>query len=142
MVGKVQRRKIPEVLDLFDRVDSVDRLSLAEALSNRCVEAKRTLPIHVQVNVVGEANKSGFGVNELPEALTAIRNLPALRVEGLMTLAPQTNDPETVRPVFSRLRELANEVGIEGLSMGMSDDFEVAIEEGATEVRIGSTLFR
>lgn len=142
MVGKVQRRKVPDVLALFDRVDSVDRLSLAEALSTRCVEAKRTLPIYVQVNVAGEANKSGFTVDALPEALTAIRNLPALRVEGLMTLAPQTDDPETVRPVFARLRELAHELGVEGLSMGMSNDFEIAIEEGATEVRIGSTLFK
>ena len=142
MVGKVQRRKVPEVLDLFDRVDSVDRLSLAQALSSRCVDAKRTLPIHVQVNVAGEANKSGFTVNELPEALAAIRNLPGLRVDGLMTLAPQTDDPETLRPVFARLRDLAHAAGVEGLSMGMSDDFEIAIEEGATEVRIGSTLFK
>jgi len=95
----------------------------------------------LEVNVSGETTKFGFPPEELSTALKEISALPHLEVKGLMTIAPLTPDAETVRPIFRRLRELRDALGLEELSMGMSDDFEVAVEEGATMVRIGRALF-
>lgn len=141
MVGSVQRRKVRDVVELFDCVDSVDRMSLAESLQRRCAEAGTKMPILVQVNVSGESEKHGFGPEAAAGAVSEIQQMPNLQVRGLMTMAPVTDDAETARPVFAGLRALGRETGVEALSMGMSNDFEVAIEEGATEVRIGRTLF-
>jgi len=142
MVGSVQRRKAKDVVALFHRVDSVDRLELAEALDRRCEElGKRLLPILIEVNVSGEASKHGFEPADLEAAVQCIARLSHLKLEGLMTMAPLVDDPETVRPVFARLRQAAQRFGLAELSMGMTNDFEVAIEEGATEVRIGTALF-
>ncbi len=142
MVGHVQRRKAREVAALFSRVDSVDRLELAEALEARSAALAKKLPVLLEVNVSGEDAKSGFAPAELPQALDTIRGMPHLIVEGLMTLAPLVDNPEQVRPVFRALRELAAGLGLKALSMGMSNDYEVAIEEGATEVRIGTAIFK
>jgi uncharacterized pyridoxal phosphate-containing UPF0001 family protein len=95
----------------------------------------------LEVNVAQEATKSGFTSEQAPQALREIRALPRLDVVGLMTVAPLVTDPEDVRPVFRQLRELRNQLGVRELSMGMTDDFEVAIEEGATMVRIGRAIF-
>ena len=142
MIGSVQRRKAKEVVALFHRVDSVDRLELAEALDRRCEElGKRLLPILIEVNVSGEATKHGFEPADLESAVQYIARLPHLKLEGLMTMAPLVDDPAAVRPVFARLRQAAERLGLTELSMGMTNDFEVAIEEGATEVRIGTALF-
>lgn len=141
MIGSVQRRKAADVVALFDTVDSVDRLELAEALDARCEPLGKTLPVLVEVNVSGEASKHGFSPEDLPRALELMARLRWINVNGLMTMAPFTEDPETVRPVFARLRALREELGLQELSMGMSNDFEVAIEEGATQVRIGTALF-
>ena len=89
----------------------------------------------------GEASKYGFTISGLPEALRTLQGLPALEVKGLMTVAPMAQDLETVRPVFSRLRELRDRLGLRELSMGMTDDFGVAIQEGSTMVRIGRAIF-
>jgi uncharacterized pyridoxal phosphate-containing UPF0001 family protein len=103
--------------------------------------AASALPVLLQVNVSGEATKSGFTVAELHRAVADIGRLSNLTVKGLMTIAPLTSEPEEARPVFRQLREARDSIGLEHLSMGMTDDFEVAVEEGATMVRIGRAIF-
>ncbi len=142
MIGHVQRRKARDVAAHFDRVDSVDGIELAEALEQRCAALGKSLPVLIEVNVSGEASKGGFTPEAAGEAAAIIRDrMPHLAVEGLMTMAPLVDDPEAARPVFAGLRELAGSLGLKALSMGMTNDFEVAIEEGATEVRIGTAIF-
>jgi len=127
-------------------VHSVDSVKLAQRLS-RFVTAEK-LPILLEVNVSGEASKYGFRPEELPAAVETIAALPGLALQGLMTMAPIAADPEAVRPVFAALRALRDELARSyptldwrHLSMGMTDDFEVAIEEGATLVRVGRAIF-
>ena len=141
MIGTIQRRKAKDVVRLFDCVDAVDRIDLAEELAARAGERTSPLPVLLEVNVSGEASKHGFAPSELASALDRIAALPALRVEGVMTMAPFCDDPEETRPVFAGLKRLADSLGLPRISMGMSNDYEVAIEEGATEVRIGTALF-
>lgn len=141
MIGSCQRRKAGEVVALFSYVDSVDRIELAEALGRRCDEQDRTLRVLLEVNVSGEDAKHGFEPREVGGALDAIRAIDRLAVDGLMTMAPLADDPEEARPVFAGLRRLAEDCGLRELSMGMSNDFEVAVEEGATQIRIGTLLF-
>lgn len=138
MVGHLQSNKAKIAVELFDLIHSVDSVRLAEILSRR---TPKRLPILLQVNVSGEATKSGFATDEVIGAAQEVRKLPNLEVTGLMTIAPLTDNPEEVRPVFQRLRELRDRLGLKQLSMGMSDDFEVAIEEGATMVRLGRAIF-
>ncbi len=138
LVGHLQTNKARLAVELFDIIHSVDSIRLAEALSRR---TGKTLPILLEVNVAGEITKSGFPPDGVAPALEAISRLPRLEVKGLMTIAPLVADPEEVRPVFRRLRSLRDTLGLEDLSMGMTDDFEVAIEEGATTVRIGRAIF-
>lgn len=141
MIGSVQRRKAGDVVELFDCVDSVDRFELVEALERRCAETGKVMPVLLEVNVSGEASKHGFTPAELPAVLDRAKALPHVRVDGVMTMAPFVDDPEEVRPVFAGLKKLADSLGLREISMGMSNDFEVAIEEGATQVRIGTALF-
>jgi PLP dependent protein len=148
MVGHVQSRKAIDVLPWAAMVHSVDGVRLAERLSRFSVEARSELAILLEVNVSGEASKYGIAPRDLASVIEVILPLPGVRLEGLMTMAPMTADPESVRPVFAGLRALKDELGRRfpglswrHLSMGMSDDFEVAIEEGATLVRIGRAIF-
>jgi hypothetical protein len=150
LIGHLQTNKALRALELFDRVQSVDSLRLAEALSARAASLGRAAPILLEVNAGGEPAKSGFAPDELVTAARAMATLPALRIEGLMTVAPLVSDPEEARPIFRRMRELRDDLRgarfsgageWDQLSMGMSDDFEIAIEEGATLVRIGRGLF-
>ncbi len=138
MVGHLQTNKVRKALELFQVFHSVDSEHLARELDRR---APGPLTVLLEVNVAGEPTKFGFSPQEVPAAFERIARLPNLRVVGLMTVAPAVPDPEEVRPVFRRLRELARALGLPHLSMGMSDDFEVAIEEGATMVRLGRVLF-
>ena len=138
LVGHLQTNKAKTVTGLFAILHSVDSVRLAQALSRR---AREPLPILLEVNVAQEASKFGFTPQEVASALRSIVDLPNLDVRGLMTIAPQTDQPESVRPVFQRLRELRDELGLRELSMGMTNDFEVAIEEGATMVRVGRAIF-
>ena len=138
MVGHLQSNKANVALHIFDMIQSIDSVKLARILSQH---AESTMPILLEVNVTGEATKSGFGSDEVAEAFEEIAKLPHLKVEGLMTIAPWVSNPEEVRPVFRRLRQLRDSLGLEHLSMGMTDDFEVAVEEGATILRIGRALF-
>jgi pyridoxal phosphate enzyme (YggS family) len=148
MVGHVQSRKAVEVLPWAAMVHSVDSVRLAERLSRFAVATGSELAVLLEVNVSGEASKYGLAPRELPGVIEAIVPLEGLRLEGLMTVAPIAEDPESVRPVFAALRVLRDDlarrypgVSWRHLSMGMSDDFEVAIEEGATLVRIGRAIF-
>lgn len=138
MIGHLQSNKVRAALDLFDIIHSVDSLHLAGAISKR---AERPVPVFLEVNVAGEPSKYGITIESLPDHFQSISGLPNADVRGLMTVAPMVSDPEDARPVFRRLREAAGALGLRGLSMGMTDDFEVAIEEGATHVRIGRALF-
>jgi PLP dependent protein len=137
-IGHLQTNKAAAAIDLFDIIQSVDSLRLAENLSRRAVG---TLQVLIEVNVAGEASKQGFSPGEVAPVVSRIANLPNLDLTGLMTIAPIADDPEDVRPVFRELRQLAEANGLPQLSMGMTDDFEVAIEEGATLVRIGRAIF-
>jgi len=148
MIGHIQSRKAEDAATLFDRVHSVDSVKLAQRLARFAVQ---TLPILLEVNVSGEESKYGFAGTrraELFSAVEAISHWPQLRLDGLMTMAPIVPDPEQARPVFRSLRDLRDEMEaryptlkLPHLSMGMTDDFEVAIEEGATLVRVGRAIF-
>jgi pyridoxal phosphate enzyme (YggS family) len=138
MVGHLQSNKARAAVELFDIIHSIDSVKLAEILSRRL---ERSFPVLLQANVSGEATKSGFAPAEVLGAVNEIKKLPELKVMGLMTIAPLVADPEEVRPVFRKLRELRDSLGLEHLSMGMTDDFEVAVEEGATMLRVGRAIF-
>ena len=138
MVGTLQTNKVKTAIRLFDIIHSVDSLPLAEAISRRAASSR---PIFLEVNVSKEPRKYGFSLDELTHQLGAISALPNLDVMGLMTVAPQVENPEDVRPVFRYLREAGQALNLPELSMGMSDDFEVAIEEGSTQIRIGRAIF-
>jgi hypothetical protein len=138
MIGHLQTNKVKTVLDLFDIIQSVDSLHLAEAISRR---APLPLPAFLEVNVTGERTKYGLNLEDLPREFAHITRLPGIEVRGLMTVAPLTGNPEEVRPVFQHLREAALALGLSQLSMGMTGDFEVAIEEGATHIRVGRAIF-
>ena len=138
MLGHLQTNKVKAVLDIFDIIHSVDSLHLAEAISRR---ASTSFPVFLEVNAAAEASKFGFAPEALPDEFRAISGLPNLDVRGLMTVAPITDDSESVRPIFRQLRDCADDLDLHDLSMGMTNDFEVAIEEGATHVRIGRALF-
>jgi pyridoxal phosphate enzyme (YggS family) len=140
LVGHLQSNKVKTVLGLFDIIHSVDSLHLAEVIS-RGAGARAPVPVLLEVNVAGEESKFGLKPDEVASVLAGARALPNVDVLGLMTVAPLAADAEEVRPVFRRLRELGESLGLRHLSMGMSDDFEVAVEEGATLVRIGRAMF-
>ena len=137
LIGHLQRNKARHA-GCFASVQSVDSVRLAEAISRRL---NRDLPILLEVNVGEEVSKHGFRVEDVATALDRVRSLPHLRVEGLMTVAPEVDDPEDVRPVFDTLRRQAEQLGLPELSMGMTNDYAVAIEEGSTMVRIGRAIF-
>ncbi len=147
MIGTLQRNKVRAALDHFTRIHSVDGIDLAREIDRIAGERGRVVPALVQVNVAGEATKHGVTVAEALSLARAISTLPHLRGVGLMTVAPIADDPEAVRPIFRRLRELRDmllaEVGPswQELSMGMTDDFPAAIAEGATLVRVGRAIF-
>ncbi|MDD5093027.1 MAG: YggS family pyridoxal phosphate-dependent enzyme [Dehalococcoidia bacterium] len=138
LVGHLQTNKAKTAVELFDIIQSVDSLRLAEFISRHI---EHPIPVLLEVNAGGEASKGGFSPVEISSTLKSLQEMPALKVEGLMTVAPLVSDPEEVRPVFRRLWELGNALGLKELSMGMSDDFEVAIEEGATMIRVGRGIF-
>ena len=141
MVGSIQRRKASDVVQLFDMIDAVDRVALADALQRHCEASDVHRPVLVQVNVSGEAQKHGFSPDELAGALEHFSGLDRLTVSGLMTMAPYGASREALLAQFGELRDLAGEYGLPEVSMGMSGDFEEAIEAGATQVRVGRTLF-
>ena len=137
-IGHLQSNKVRDALEIADVIHSVDTLSLAGIISGKAV---RKVPVLIQVNPAGEDSKFGFTGDALDSAIGSISQLPNLDVLGLMAIAPQVDDTQELRPFFTRLRTLNQSYGFRELSMGMSDDFELAIEEGATMVRIGRAIF-
>lgn len=147
MVGHVQRRKAPRVLDVADLVHSVDSVRLAERFSRVAGEAGRDVDVLFQVNTSGEQAKYGLPPAEALDRIPELARLAGIRARGLMTMAPLTDDESVLRGTFSRLRELGERLGREvpgfgpELSMGMTNDLRIAVEEGSTMVRIGTALF-
>lgn len=137
LIGHLQSNKSGKAAELFDVVQTVDSAKLARRLS----DAGRSLEVMLEVKLAPEEAKSGAAPEELPELIAAVKALARLRLTGLMTMPPWSDDPEASRPYFRRLRELAERHGLPQLSMGMSADLEVAIEEGSTCVRVGTALF-
>jgi pyridoxal phosphate enzyme (YggS family) len=140
-IGHLQRNKIKLIERARASVDTVDSLRLAEAISSRAQLDGREVELLIQVNVAREAQKSGCTPDALPELVEAVQALPNVDLRGLMTVAPDLDDPEETRPFFSALRELAKSQGLPELSMGMTHDLEQAVEEGATMLRIGTAIF-
>jgi pyridoxal phosphate enzyme (YggS family) len=150
LIGHLQANKARKAVQLFDMVHSLDSASLARRLNRLCEEEERDhLRVLVQVDLGNEESKTGIGIEKLPELIRTLATCERLRLEGLMTLPPFIADPEEVRPYFQRLREMRDELQKQNafgekvgeLSMGMSHDFEVAIREGATMVRVGTAIF-
>lgn len=147
MIGHLQTNKARDAVRLFSMIHSVDSLKLAQELEKHAAAQSRRVPILLEVNVAGEANKFGLKPEETVDAALAVNALPRLELRGLMTMAPDADDAEKSRPHFRRLVEIKRRVEerlgapLPDLSMGMSGDFEVGIEEGATLVRIGTALF-
>jgi pyridoxal phosphate enzyme (YggS family) len=146
-LGHLQTNKVGKALDIFEMIQSVDSYRLAEELSTRAVKREKEVDILIEVNTSGESTKYGIGPDDAMPLLKQVTGLGGIRVRGLMTLGLFAEDPELARPCFIRLRELRDRIEDEGLppmellSMGMSNDFEVAIEEGANIVRVGTAIF-
>jgi PLP dependent protein len=146
-IGHLQTNKCRDAVGLFEMIESVDSLYLAEEISKRAEQASKTMPILLEVNLAGEASKFGYAPEKVLAELNQLNALPKIEVHGLMTVPPWSPNAENVRPVFRQLRELKERAEqvlgapLPHLSMGMSGDFEVAIEEGATIVRVGTALF-
>ncbi len=147
LIGHLQSNKCRDAVGLFSMVQSVDSLPLAQELSRCAAKQAKTLPILLEVNIAGEASKFGWQRDQVLTSLDLINALPKLEIHGLMTLAPYSTDPERARPVFRALYELKREceqqlgARLPVLSMGMSGDMEVAVEEGSTLIRVGTALF-
>jgi len=150
LIGHLQSNKARKAVQLFDVIHSVDSVELAERLERICIEeGRKALPVFVQVDLAGEETKSGIAEADLPEIVEFLRGCQRLRFSGLMVLPPFFDEPEATRPFFIRLREIRDALVAQNaftdrrgeLSMGMSHDFEVAVEEGATVVRVGTAIF-
>jgi hypothetical protein len=141
LIGRLQTNKVKDALKLFDLIQSVDRIDLARELDRRARVEGRPVAVLVEVNVANEPTKGGWGPEAVPTALEALAALSHVEVRGLMTIPPDVAEPEATRPWFRTLRTLAERHGLRELSMGMSHDFDVAIEEGATMVRVGTAIF-
>lgn len=143
LIGHLQSNKARKAVQLFDVIHSIDSLDIAKRLERICIEAGREkLEVLIQVDLAGEETKSGIPESDLPELIAYLKTFERLKFIGLMILPPFFEDPEATRPYFKRLRDIRDRLIPGGeLSMGMSHDFEVAIEEGATMVRVGTAIF-
>jgi len=146
-IGHLQSNKCRDAVHFFEMIQSVDSLALAQEIHKRADQAAKTMPVLLEVNVAGEASKFGYAPERLLVEFAELNGLPRIEIHGLMTVPPWTAEPEKVRPHFRRLRDLKEQceqilgAALPHLSMGMTGDFEIAIEEGATIVRIGTALF-
>lgn len=148
MIGHLQRNKVRQAVRLFDFIQSVDSVRLAQDIDRQCHASQRSMPVLAEINISGEEAKHGFQPSEAFEAVEEIGRLENIRLHGLMAMAPMVPEAEAARPYFQRLRELSDRLQLDlpqltlhELSMGMTDDFEIAVEEGATMVRVGRALF-
>jgi pyridoxal phosphate enzyme (YggS family) len=147
-IGHLQSNKVKDMIDKFDYIHSLDRLSLAKEIEKKAKEIEKVMPCFVQVNISGEDTKHGLEPNKVEAFIAKLAEFPHIKVVGLMTMAPYDENPEDTRPIFRELRELQASLQkkewahapLKELSMGMSNDYSVAIEEGATFIRLGSTL--
>ncbi|WP_286884410.1 YggS family pyridoxal phosphate-dependent enzyme [Aneurinibacillus sp. UBA3580] len=146
-IGHLQTNKVRDMIGRFTYVHSLDRLSLAKELNKRGAQQDIVTRCMVQVNISGEETKHGLNSQDVPDFLMILRDMPHIEVSGFMTMAPYVEDPEETRWLFRKLRELRDrmkekypELPLEHLSMGMSNDYHIAVEEGATFIRLGSTL--
>jgi PLP dependent protein len=148
-IGQLQRRKAKSVIGVFDLVHSVDSMDLAQEIDRRAAEAGVRQDVLLQINLANEATKAGFRSEDVVGLVPAMGTMKHIRIRGLMTIPPPTEDPKQARPYFAELRRMAARIGelgvpsitMDHLSMGMSHDYEIAIEEGATLVRIGTAIF-
>lgn len=140
LIGHLQSNKAKDAVRLFDVIQSIDSLELAQKVARAAESAGKRQKVFLQVNVGDEEQKSGAAIAEVARLVREIRDLPALELEGLMAIPP-AGEAEEMRPFFRELRRLRADTGLKELSMGMTDDFEVAIEEGATIIRVGRALF-
>lgn len=142
MIGHLQSNKVKEALKIFDLIHSVDSVSLAQEIDKQAFKINKIQDVLLEIKTSGEATKSGFSVQDSVAAYAEIKKLENIMVKGLMTVAPIVSDAEEARPYFSQLRQLRDRLNPDWLlSMGMSDDFEVAIEEGADIIRLGRAIF-
>ena len=149
MIGHLQTNKVKYVVPLFSMIQSVDSLRLAKEISQRALKLGTIMDMLIEVNLGEEQTKTGLSAVEVPALLEAVADLKGIKVKGLMTMPPYFLDPEKARPFFQKLRELRDnlvssvpeQISLDHLSMGMSSDFETAIEEGATMVRVGTAIF-
>jgi PLP dependent protein len=141
LIGHLQTNKVKDALAIFDVIQSIDRLEVARECERRAAGAGRPVDVLLEVNVANEPTKGGFAPDAVPAALEAVGGMAHLKVRGLMAIPPIVERAEDSRPAFRALRALAERHGLGELSMGMSGDFEVAIEEGATIVRVGTAIF-
>ncbi|MFH1428119.1 MAG: YggS family pyridoxal phosphate-dependent enzyme [Candidatus Margulisiibacteriota bacterium] len=140
-IGSLQSNKVKKIIEHFECIHSVDSVRCAEEIQKRAEAVGKQVKVLLEVNVSGESSKHGLSPNKLFEVLESCNDLDNVIVQGLMTMAPLTDDFETARPYFQKLKQLCKKYGLTECSMGMTDDFEVAVEEGATMVRIGRALF-
>lgn len=138
LIGHLQSNKVKDAVEIFDMIHSVDRMKIARKINDKCVELNKKMPVLLQINLTGD--KFGIKPEETVNFVDDIKKLNGIKLEGLMTIAPYA-EPEKTRPYFRKLKELSLNLGLKHLSMGMSNDFEVAIEEGATMVRVGTAIF-
>lgn len=141
LIGPLQTNKVKQAVGFFSLIHSIDSIRLAEKVAQEAEKQGVIQPVLIEVNVGEETTKRGVSVKEAPALAARVRKLSPLSLEGLMTLPPPTPEPEGARPYFKVLRRLGEDLGVDRFSMGMSADFEVAIEEGATWVRIGTAIF-
>jgi pyridoxal phosphate enzyme (YggS family) len=140
LIGHLQSNKAKDAVQLFDVIQTVDSLDLASRIARIAAETGKLQDVMLQVNVGGEDQKSGAALRDAESLAKSIRELPSLNLRGLMTIPP-LGDAEAMRPYFQQLKSMRDDLGLEQLSMGMTDDFEVAIEEGATIIRVGRAIF-
>jgi len=146
-IGHLQSNKVNKCLELFDTIDSVDSLKLARKISNAALRLEKTIPVLLEINTSGESQKNGFSPNQIDEIGECFQE-SNIKIDGLMTVGPRTTNTEKIRESFIQLRELRdlinqsfNQPNMRELSMGMSGDYEIAVEEGSTMVRLGTVLF-
>lgn len=149
MIGHLQRNKVKAAVRLFDSIQTVDSLRLAQAIDRECEKLSRIMPILIEVNAAREPQKSGIFPEEVTSLIYEIAQLESIQIDGLMTMGPLVSDPEGLLPVFSETKRLFDQIAAEGipgvsmsvLSMGMSASYAIAIEEGSTMIRLGTTIF-
>ena len=149
MIGHLQRNKVKKAVNLFDMIETIDSVELAEEVNKQCVSVGKIMPVLIEINSGKESNKTGILPEHVDKLIMQISSLPNLRIQGLMTMGPRFGNPEDARPYFKATKAIFNQIGstkiphmeMRYLSMGMSNSYKIAIEEGANIVRIGTVLF-